>query len=127
MDAPASSRTRHAYAALACSGFAVLAFGLLRWPIVPNDTDLWYHLNFGRRIATTFAIPSSAWYAFVPSRSDFVDYYWLSQCAMYGLQRAFGATGLPSHLTTNPAGSSVGTVIVSLASLGSSTAAWRCA
>ena len=39
-------------AAAALSIFAVSCF--VRWPIVAGDTDLWYHLNGGRYIATRY-------------------------------------------------------------------------
>jgi hypothetical protein len=67
---------------------------LFAWPIVPHDTDLFYHLNFGRRIAESGAIPSTAWYSYVQTRPGAVDYYWLSQLAFYLVHHAFGVVGL---------------------------------
>ena len=73
---------------------AALTVALLAYPIVPNDTDLWYHLNFGRRIVATLSIPVGAWYSYVDTEPGFIEYFWLSQVVYYGLHHAFGALGL---------------------------------
>lgn len=76
------------------AAFGALALALFAWPIVPHDTDLWYHLNFGRRILATGRIPDGAWYSDVETTSDFTDYYWLSQVLFHTLERSFGLGGL---------------------------------
>jgi tetratricopeptide (TPR) repeat protein len=73
---------------------AALALALLAWPIVPHDTDLFYHLNFGRRIASTLSIPHTAWYSYIETTHALVDYYWLSQLVFYRVHNAFGPIGL---------------------------------
>jgi tetratricopeptide (TPR) repeat protein len=74
--------------------FAALALALLAWPIVPHDTDLFYHLNFGRRIASTLSLPHTAFYSYVESTHALVDYYWLSQLVFYWVDHALGSIGL---------------------------------
>jgi tetratricopeptide (TPR) repeat protein len=79
---------------LTALAFGALALALLTWPLVPHDTDLWYHLGFGRRMAATHALPEGAWYSYVATPAGFVDYYWLTQWLFYGVERGLGFTGL---------------------------------
>ncbi len=74
--------------------FAAVAVGAARWPIVAVDTDLWYHLNAGRQIATDWAIPTHAFFSFLRPSPAWLDYYWLSQLGFYGAHGVGGPVAL---------------------------------
>ena len=74
--------------------FAFAAVLAVRWPIVAVDTDLWYHLNAGRQIASERALPDRAFFSFLEPSPQWRDYYWLSQLGFYGAWRALGEIGL---------------------------------
>ena len=71
-----------------------LVVALVRWPIVAVDTDLWYHLNAGRYIASAHALPHGAFFSFVRPEPPWIDYYWLAQVLFYGVHSAAGYVGL---------------------------------
>lgn len=73
---------------------AALAIGFASWPIFAADTDLWYHLNAGRYIATGHALPHAAFFSFVRPSPEWLDYYWLSQVLFYAVHSAAGYLGL---------------------------------
>jgi len=65
------------------------------WPIVADDTDLWYHLTGGRYILEHHALPmDSSFISFLAPPRPFIDYYWLFQVLVYSLHSAFGYVGL---------------------------------
>ncbi len=73
---------------------AALAIGFASWPIFATDTDLWYHLNAGRYIATGHSLPQAAFFSFLRPTPPWLDYYWLSQVLFYGVHSAAGYFGL---------------------------------
>jgi hypothetical protein len=74
--------------------FAVLAIGFVSWPIVAADTDLWYHLNAGRYIATGHGMPHAPFFSFIRPAPPWLDYYWLSQVFFYVVHSVAGYLGL---------------------------------
>jgi hypothetical protein len=80
-----------AYVALLGLG---LALGHASRPILAVDTDLWYHLNAGRFIATAHAVPHAPFYSFLQPPPVWLDYYWLSQLLLYGIYSATGYAGM---------------------------------
>lgn len=74
--------------------FAAIAVGLLRWPIVAVDTDLWYHLNAGRQMAAERALPAGAFFSFLRPSPVGLDYYWLAQLGLYGTHALGGPVAL---------------------------------
>jgi hypothetical protein len=73
---------------------AALVVGYATWPIYANDTDLWYHLNGGRYIATVQALPHVPFFSFLRPSPAWLDYYWLSQLLFYAVHAAAGYVGL---------------------------------
>ena len=67
---------------------------LAAWPILVQDTDIWYHLNSGRYLWTHLALPHDSFFSFVNPPRPLVDYYWLFQATVYGLFSQFGYYGL---------------------------------
>ena len=63
-------------------------------PILAVDTDLWYHLNAGRYIAATLAVPHAPFFSFVQPVPVWLDYYWLSQVLLYGIFTVTGYAGM---------------------------------
>ena len=75
--------------------FFLLACGsLASFPIVPGDTDLWYHLSGGRYILEHLAIPRDSFFSFVSPPRVMVDYYWLFQVLVHRLYTWWGYYGL---------------------------------
>jgi len=58
---------------------------LLLYPVYALDTDLWYHLNAGRYILSSFTIPQDSYFSFVTPARPFIDYYWLFQVIAFKL------------------------------------------
>jgi hypothetical protein len=73
---------------------AALALGFATWPIVAADTDLWYHLNAGRYIASSGGLPHTAFFSFLHPSPAWLDYYWLAQVLFYAVHSAAGYLGL---------------------------------
>ena len=69
-------------------------YRLLRWPIEPFDTDLWYHLNGGRYIFQNHSIPSTSFFSFISPPRIWTDYYWLFQALVYWIYSHFDYHGL---------------------------------
>ncbi len=59
-----------------------------------NHTDLWGHLNFGRRMAEHAGLPATDPFAAAPASTPVLHAAWLSQLAGYLLQTHFGNEGL---------------------------------
>lgn len=79
--------------------FALLALALLAWPMATSpifvgDTDLWYHLNAGRYIRDTGALPDRSFFSFIEPARAFTDYYWLSQVCFHWVYDRAGYAGL---------------------------------
>jgi len=79
--------------------FAILVLALLAWPmafspIFSGDTDLWYHLNAGRYIRDTGALPDHSFFSFIDPARPFTDYYWLSQVCFHAVHGWAGYAGL---------------------------------
>lgn len=68
--------------------------GLLWWPIVLTDTDLWYHLTGGRYFFEHHSIPQSSFFSFISPPRVWANYYWLFQVSVYGLYTWSGYYGL---------------------------------
>lgn len=68
--------------------------GLMRWPIVAGDTDLWYHLNGGRYISENMTLPVNSYFSFITPAKDWVDYFWLFQWLVYKVYSFSGYYGL---------------------------------
>jgi hypothetical protein len=73
---------------------AALVVGFVTWPIVAADTDLWYHLNAGRYIASGHGFPHAAFFSFVRPSPAWLDYYWLAQVVFYAVHSVTGYLGL---------------------------------
>ncbi len=73
---------------------AALSVGFASWPIFAADTDLWYHLNAGRYIATQHSLPQTAFFSFLRPAPPWLDYYWLSQVLFYAVHSVAGYAGL---------------------------------
>lgn len=79
--------------------FATAALVLLAWPMLispvfSGDTDLWYHLNAGRHIRETGALPDHGFFSFIEPARPFTDYYWLSQLGFHAVHGLAGYAGL---------------------------------
>ena len=73
---------------------AALAYWALTWPVIAIDTDLWYHLAFGRQIVHEASIPQTLFYSFLEPRPVLVDYCWLFQVLAFGSHYCLGFFGL---------------------------------
>ena len=78
----------------ACGIGALSVVLLLGWPIVKLDTDLWFHLSNGKFLFEHHAIPSRAFFSFLASPREWIDYSWLFQAVVYGLYTWAGYGGL---------------------------------
>ncbi len=67
-----------------------LSFLVLRFPIVALDFDLWYHLLGGTYILTHHALPTQAFFSYLPNSDRWVDYYWLFQVIVTSLHQVGG-------------------------------------
>jgi hypothetical protein len=54
------------------------------------DTDLWWHLETGRYIASHHAVPTHDYFSFTFAGRAWTDHEWLSELLLYGLYRAGG-------------------------------------
>jgi hypothetical protein len=59
-----------------------------------NHTDLWGHLNFGRWMAESQALPASDPFSSTPIAQSMLHSAWLSQLIGFEVQNAFGNEGL---------------------------------
>ncbi|MBF0488155.1 MAG: hypothetical protein HQK98_08335 [Nitrospirae bacterium] len=82
-----------AYAYVAAFLFYVLV-ALCLQPIINGDTDLWYHLNGGRYIATHGEIANSSFFSFIDPPRHRANYYWLFQLLSYKVYLLLGYGGL---------------------------------
>jgi len=78
--------------ALAIGILAVV--NLAAWPILLQDTDLWYHLNSGRYLFAHLDLPRTSFFSFIDPPRAWVDYFWLFQALAYALFSKFGYYGL---------------------------------
>lgn len=75
---------------LAAFFFTAVAVLWLGWPIIALDFDLWYHLTGGAFIAAHLALPTGPFFSFFDVTRGWVDYYWLYQLLVHGLQQMAG-------------------------------------
>ncbi|MCX5816178.1 MAG: tetratricopeptide repeat protein [Proteobacteria bacterium] len=75
---------------LLMSGF----YYFVRLPIVPLDTDLWYHLNSGRYILETNSLPRNNFFSFISPERPWTDYFWLFQVLVFKVYDVSGYYGL---------------------------------
>ncbi len=73
-----------------CLGF----YALVRLPIVRTDTDLWFHLDYGRYLFQHRVIPHSTFFSFISPPIEIVDHPWLFQAVVYLLHSWWGYYGL---------------------------------
>lgn len=71
-----------------------LAFLVLRFPIMAMDYDLWYHMLGGTYILLHHALPTEAFFSYLPASERWVDYYWLFQVLVAWLHQVGGYTAL---------------------------------
>lgn len=77
------------------AAFALLTcWYLLRCPILPADTDLWFHLDAGRYLFQHQALPHDTYYSFLSPPRPWVDYAWLFQALVYAVYAISGYLGL---------------------------------
>ncbi|HEX9780340.1 MAG TPA: hypothetical protein VGB20_03920 [bacterium] len=69
-------------------------FSFLSWPVMALDTDLWYHLDAGRRLLTTLRIPAGTYFSFLEPPRFWADYFWLFRVLVYAVHAAGGYVGL---------------------------------
>ncbi|MBI4354718.1 MAG: hypothetical protein HY595_05715 [Candidatus Omnitrophica bacterium] len=67
---------------------------LLRWPVIAWDTDVWFHLDYGRYILEHRTIPQSTYFSFIDPPLPLIDYAWLFQVVVYALHSVWGYEGL---------------------------------
>lgn len=75
-------------------GLFGLAILVMRFPIVAMDFDLWYHLLGGTYILSHQALPTQAFFSYLPDSGRWVDYYWLFQVIVTLLYKAGGYVAL---------------------------------
>lgn len=63
-------------------------------PIVPVDSDLWYHLRHGEEILSNLSLPTDTYFSYLEPPRPFVDYYWLFQVMVHGVHELAGFWGL---------------------------------
>ncbi|MBA4416331.1 MAG: hypothetical protein C0392_00245 [Syntrophus sp. (in: bacteria)] len=71
------------YALLAVILLFVGIYFFLKIPVIPFDTDLWYHLNSGRYIIETKSLPVDSFFSFISPSRPWTDYFWLFQVLVY--------------------------------------------
>ena len=74
--------------------YSVIAYYLFSWPVVAQDTDLWYHLNSGRYFFENRTIPHDSFFSFITPPREWTDYYWLFQVLIYKIYSFSGYYGL---------------------------------
>jgi hypothetical protein len=57
------------------------------------DTDMWWHLQVGKYIATHHAVPSKDFMSFTFAGHAWTDHEWLAELSMYGLYSLAGLWG----------------------------------
>ncbi|MFA6092009.1 MAG: hypothetical protein WCU88_05245 [Elusimicrobiota bacterium] len=75
-------------------GFGIFGVSalVLAWPAA--SWDLWWHLAWGREIARSWSIPRADIFSWTLSGKDWVDFEWLYQLFLYGLQAAGGSSAV---------------------------------
>lgn len=78
------------------AAFSMLAvWSLLRCPILPADTDLWFHLDAGRDLFRQRALPQdTSSFSFLSPPRPWVDYAWAFQALVYAVHALSGYLGL---------------------------------
>ncbi len=71
----------------------------IRWPVMMTDTDLWYHLSYGRYFFENKAIPNNTFFSFLTPAKEWVNYCWLFQVIVYKLFTLTGYYGIISLRT----------------------------
>ena len=74
--------------------YLITSWHTLRWPVVAEDTDLWFHLTGGRYMITHHALAPDSFFSFLSPPRPWVDYAWLFQVIAYALHSAFQYDGL---------------------------------
>ena len=69
-------------------------FTLLRYPIMLMDTDLWFHLDYGRYLFQHHVIPQATFFSFISPPIQIVDHPWLFQALVYLVHSFAGYFGL---------------------------------
>ncbi len=72
----------------------VFVIRLATWPLVAEDTDLWYHLAAGRWIAAHGALPHDSFFSYVEPPRPQLAYSWLFQLTVHAVHAAAGFGGL---------------------------------
>lgn len=76
-------------------GLCVFIFSmLLRWPIIVGDTDVWFHLDYGKYLFEHHTIPSSSFFSFVSPPATFVLHSWLFEAFLWLFYSSSGYVGL---------------------------------
>lgn len=73
---------------------AVAVATVFALPLVPGDTDLWYHLRHGEEIVQGDGIPESTYFSYLEPPRSLVDYYWLFQVISWCAHAVAGYWGL---------------------------------
>lgn len=67
---------------------------LLWWPIVVGDTDVWFHLSYGKYVFDHHAVPSHSYFSFLDPPAKFVHQSWLFSVVAYWIHSHAGYLGL---------------------------------
>jgi hypothetical protein len=87
----ASSPAARRLSAVAVALTGVLAVVFALRPI--DDFDVWYHLNAGRLMVTTWRWPTTNTFAYTAPDYPWIDLHWLFQLVLYGAWQLGGANG----------------------------------
>lgn len=89
-----SANPRRAVGSYLVSLFIVALAYLAATPIGSGDTDLWYHMNGGRLLATQGDLPDTAFFSFTETMHEWVNYFWGFQALTFQLFDHGGYPGL---------------------------------
>lgn len=91
----ASSRWAARLPLVVALGLVALAVGrFVATPLIALDGDLWYHLAHGESILRSGRLPSTTEFSFLAPHHQWIDYYWMFQLLVAGVQRVAGFEGL---------------------------------
>jgi tetratricopeptide (TPR) repeat protein len=63
-------------------------------PIIPSDTDLWFHLNEGRYLIDNLTIPTTNFFSYLEPVQAWINYSWLFQGIVYVVMHLSDYQGL---------------------------------
>lgn len=85
---------RDAFRILAFLMIALGGIAYLLSPIIVGDTDMWYHLNGGRYFWENWQVPRTAYFSFINTDREWINYFWGFQALIYKIYEYTGYYGL---------------------------------